>query len=81
MEPVTKQVVVEAPAERAFRVFTTKFGLWWPREHHIGAADLKDAVIEPKEFVPLLEQINEGESHPAVREQASRLLLRIRPDR
>ncbi len=40
-----------------------------------------DAVIEPKEFVPLLEQINEAESHPMVREQAGRLLIRIRAGR
>jgi len=38
-----------------------------------------NAVIEPKEFVPLLDQIAENaESHPVVREQAGRLLMRIR---
>lgn len=47
MEPVRKQVVVEAPPERAFRVFTQKFNLWWPRDHHIGKAELDEAVIEP----------------------------------
>jgi uncharacterized protein YndB with AHSA1/START domain len=48
MEPVKKEVVVEAPAERAFRVFTDKFGQWWPHAHHIGTADFKTAVIEPQ---------------------------------
>lgn len=48
MRPVTKQLVVEAPQERAFRVFTENFDAWWPREHHIGAAALKAAVLEPK---------------------------------
>lgn len=48
IEPVRKQVVVEAPPERAFRVFTDKFNLWWPRDHHIGQAELKEAVIEPR---------------------------------
>jgi len=38
-----------------------------------------NAVIEPKEFVPLLDQIAENaENHPVVREQAGRLLMRIR---
>jgi uncharacterized protein YndB with AHSA1/START domain len=48
MEPVRKEVVVEAPVERAFRVFTDKFNLWWPREHHIGAAEMAEAIIEPR---------------------------------
>jgi uncharacterized protein YndB with AHSA1/START domain len=45
---VRKEVVVEAPQERAFRVFTENFDAWWPREHHIGKAALKEAVIEPR---------------------------------
>ena len=45
---ITKQLVVEAPAERAFRVFTENMGAWWPREHHIGKSELKDCVVEPK---------------------------------
>ena len=48
MESVRKEVVVEAPPERASRVFTDKFDKWWPREHHIGKAELKAAVIEPR---------------------------------
>jgi uncharacterized protein YndB with AHSA1/START domain len=46
--PIKKQLVVDAPAERAFRVFTANMGQWWPREHHIGKSALKDCVIEPK---------------------------------
>jgi uncharacterized protein YndB with AHSA1/START domain len=48
MEPVRKEVVVEAPAERAFRVFTDKFDAWWPRDHHIGKAEMERAVLEPR---------------------------------
>ena len=29
-------------------MFTERFGTWWPAEHHIGAADLADAIIEPR---------------------------------
>jgi uncharacterized protein YndB with AHSA1/START domain len=45
---VQKEVVVEAPPERAFRVFTEKFDSWWPRAHHIGKSDMKVAIIEPR---------------------------------
>ena len=48
MMTIRKQLTVDAPADRAFRVFTANMGTWWPREHHIGAAALKDCVIEPK---------------------------------
>lgn len=45
---IKKELVVEAPAERAFRVFTANMGTWWPKEHHIGKSPLADCVIEPK---------------------------------
>jgi uncharacterized protein YndB with AHSA1/START domain len=48
MMSIKKQLMVEAPLERAFRVFTANMGAWWPKEHHIGKAALKDCVIEPK---------------------------------
>ena len=43
---VNKEILVEAPPERAFRVFTENFDSWWPRSHHIGKAELKAAVME-----------------------------------
>lgn len=46
--PVRKEIVVEAPPERAFRVFTSGFDKWWPREHHIGKAPMAKAVMEPR---------------------------------
>ena len=46
MDPVRKEIVVEAPMERAFRVFTERFDAWWPREHHILQAPLAKAVLE-----------------------------------
>lgn len=48
VEPVRKQIVVEASQERAFRVFTDGIDLWWPRQHHIGSSPLKRAVLEAK---------------------------------
>jgi uncharacterized protein YndB with AHSA1/START domain len=46
IEPVKKEVVVNVPAERAFRVFTEGVDKWWPRQHHIGKSPLKRTVIE-----------------------------------
>jgi uncharacterized protein YndB with AHSA1/START domain len=46
---VRKSVLVEAPKEHAFAVFTAGFSTWWPLEsHHIGTADAAEAVLEPR---------------------------------
>jgi len=45
---VTKTVTVRAGREHAFTVFTERFFGWWPKSHHIGDAELADAVIEPR---------------------------------
>jgi uncharacterized protein YndB with AHSA1/START domain len=37
---------VNAAVQRAFHVFTEEFDSWWPREHHLGAAPMKRALIE-----------------------------------
>jgi uncharacterized protein YndB with AHSA1/START domain len=44
--PVRKSIRVNAPQARAFDVFTSKLGQWWPRKASIGAAPMKTAVIE-----------------------------------
>jgi uncharacterized protein YndB with AHSA1/START domain len=46
---VHQVVTVNAPIGTAFAVFTEGFDSWWPRTHKIGAADLKQAVMEGKE--------------------------------
>lgn len=48
VEPVRKQILVEASAEHAFRVFTEGMDRWWPRQHHIGKSPLKRAVLEAR---------------------------------
>jgi uncharacterized protein YndB with AHSA1/START domain len=44
---VRKTVEIQAPIEHVFKVFTHGVDRWWPRQHHIGASPLKQAVIEP----------------------------------
>ena len=46
--PVRKRIVVEAPQARAFEVFARRIDSWWPKSHHIGKAEMKEAVIEPR---------------------------------
>jgi uncharacterized protein YndB with AHSA1/START domain len=46
--PVRKSVRVGAQPQRAFKIFIDGMGRWWPKSHHIGAADLDALVIEPK---------------------------------
>jgi uncharacterized protein YndB with AHSA1/START domain len=45
--PVRAEVVVDAPRERAFTVFTEGMNDWWPASHHILEAELADMVFEP----------------------------------
>ena len=46
---VRAQVVVEAPIERAFRVFTEKFDRIKPREHNMLGVEIAETVFEPRE--------------------------------
>jgi uncharacterized protein YndB with AHSA1/START domain len=41
-------VVVEAPLERAFSVFTEDFGSFKPPEHNLLAVDIAETVFEPR---------------------------------
>ena len=45
---VQTSIVVAAPIERAFSVFTEGMGSWWNPEHHILEADLAEMVFEPR---------------------------------
>jgi uncharacterized protein YndB with AHSA1/START domain len=44
---VQTSIVVDAPVETAFDVFTRDIGSWWPPEHHILGAELAEMVFEP----------------------------------
>ena len=45
---VQKSIVVDAPIEHVFAVFTDRQDTWWPRDHHIGACKTFTAVLEPR---------------------------------
>lgn len=42
------QIVVEAPIERAFRVFTEEFDRIKPREHNLLRVEIAETVFEPR---------------------------------
>jgi uncharacterized protein YndB with AHSA1/START domain len=45
---VAHHVVVNAPIERAFAVFTDRFGDFKPREHNLLAVPIAETVFEPR---------------------------------
>jgi uncharacterized protein YndB with AHSA1/START domain len=45
--PIRYTVTVPLPADRAFTLFTEGFNSWWPG-HHIGTAEMAEAVLEPR---------------------------------
>jgi uncharacterized protein YndB with AHSA1/START domain len=45
---VRTEIVVQAPPERAFEVFTVGFASWWPPEHHLLEGELAEMVFEPR---------------------------------
>ena len=44
---IRHEVVVHAPIERAFSVFTDGFGIFKPREHNMLSVDVAQSVFEP----------------------------------
>jgi uncharacterized protein YndB with AHSA1/START domain len=46
---VRAEVVVDAPLERAFSVFTNDFGSFKPPEHNLLAVEIAETVFEPRE--------------------------------
>jgi uncharacterized protein YndB with AHSA1/START domain len=45
---IQKSITVDAPIERAFHVFTQEMTSWWPPEHHLLDAPLREMVVEPR---------------------------------
>ncbi|KGI70150.1 SRPBCC family protein [Mycolicibacterium rufum] len=47
-EPIRRRIVVNAPVEHAFRVFTEKFGDFKPRDHNLLSVPITATVFEPR---------------------------------
>ena len=45
---IRTEIVVDAPADRAFRLFTERFDRIKPREHNMLAVDIAESVFEPR---------------------------------
>ena len=45
---VRHEITVDAPIERAFKVFTEDFGSFKPREHNLLGVDIAETVFEPR---------------------------------
>ena len=46
---VRTEIVVDAPADRAFRLFTERFDRVKPREHNMLLVDIAESVFEPRD--------------------------------
>ena len=57
---VRKQVVVDAPIERAFSVFTDGFGDFKPPEHNLLGAPIAETVFEPRVGGGIVDRAKDG---------------------
>ncbi len=61
---VRASVLVEAPIDRAFKVFTEDIGTWWPRGHHIIEGEIASMTFEPRAGGHVYDRTVDGrESH------------------
>jgi uncharacterized protein YndB with AHSA1/START domain len=57
---VQTSIVVEAPVERAFHVFTAGMADWWNPDHHIIEGELADMVFEPRVGGAIYDRATDG---------------------
>ena len=57
---VRKQVVVDVPIERAFTVFTGRFGDFKPPEHNMLGAPIAETVFEPRVGGSIVDRAADG---------------------
>ena len=49
MDAVTTSVLVPLAPDKAFELFTDRFGEWWPKDsHHIGEADAAEVFLDAR---------------------------------
>lgn len=47
MVPIVEKLHVKVSAERAFSIFAESFDVWWPRNFHVGPAEVAEIILEP----------------------------------
>jgi uncharacterized protein YndB with AHSA1/START domain len=57
---VRRQIVVEAPIDKAFAVFTERFGDFKPPEHNLLAAPVAETVFEPRVGGSIFDRATDG---------------------
>ena len=57
---VRTSIVVDAPQERAYSVFTEGIGTWWNPDHHIMDGELAEMVFEPRAGGQILDRATDG---------------------
>jgi uncharacterized protein YndB with AHSA1/START domain len=57
---VRAEVVVDAPIEHAFKVFTEDIASWWHPDHHLLAGDLAEMVFEPYVGGHIIDRATDG---------------------
>jgi uncharacterized protein YndB with AHSA1/START domain len=61
-EAVTQSVLVPLAPDKAFELFTDRFGDWWPKDsHHIADADAAEVFLEPREGGRWYERSEDGQ--------------------
>lgn len=85
---VRKSIVVSAPVERAFELFTDGIASWWPvASHSIRGDEVETVVFEPRAGGRVYERARDGEeglwASVRVFEPPTRIVLdwKVNPDR
>ena len=61
---IRKTIEVNAPIDRAFRVFAERMGLWWHKEHSIAQGTTQaDVIVEPRAGGRWYEKGADGSEH------------------
>ena len=62
--PLVKSVVVAAPAERVFDLFTAEMGQWWPLvTHSVGAESAVSVTLECRLGGRIIETVQDGSTY------------------
>ena len=64
VDPIRRTVVVEAPIEDAWVVFTGRMSAWWPMAtHSLGQEDVETVILEPRAGGRFFERRHDGSEH------------------